>query len=364
MKVQRLIHNYYIDFLKNIKNDLEIIFDDSIHTYEFNYGSKTLHQHKLYNNLDKEYPKCVINLNELTPMDNTHFRGNGFLSHTQNYHKLGHNHTVKKLIASSFRWVKLDYNIVISFENGMDVMNYNDSIIQRFPLNYTFYMNKYKSFIDISNFENTQDWKATDNLENIFFRLPNTDDKIHKMCSYELNNRYKLTNIQKTIDTKNDRFTLNLSFEAELQIPHDIKVLSPEGEVEDIIVSIGLSNSNGQLEFNNQLKPDPVMVSDTTYHHSNITGVYLLNEDNIIKDDDINYIGIEEKYLELIKDKPLSLCYYDQFIDIQINDFIVKTIDSIKYVLFDHNKYTLIKNILNKFDKDNSLYYALKLSVY
>jgi len=241
--IERSIHNYYVDFMTNLKKDFDSLFENSIQSYEFNYGSKTLHQHKLYNDLDREYPKCTININSIDQMDNVHFRDNGLIGDSQKYYNLAENYTKKEIIACSFRWVNLIYNVSFSFENGADVLNYNDMIIQIYPLNSTYYNSKYKAFIDIQKQTN---WDKDDDTTNVFHRLSYTDNKTHNMCYYELDPRYKLTNISKKIDNNQMKFGISLDYITELKIPHTMKIVNPDGIIKDITFTIGEVNN----EFN------------------------------------------------------------------------------------------------------------------
>jgi len=231
--IERLVHNYYIDFMVNIKKDYDFLFSNSIHSYEFNYGSKTLHQHKLYKDLDKEYPKCSININSIDQMDNIHFRDNGLIGDSQKYYNLAENYTKEEIIACTFRWVNINYSINITFENGADVLNYSDMLIQRYPLNLTYYNSKYKAFVDINKYTN---WEKEDNTSNVYYKLNHTDNKTHMLCNYELDPRYKITNISKKIDNTQMKFSIKIDYDAELKIPHIMKIANPIGIIKSIEV--------------------------------------------------------------------------------------------------------------------------------
>lgn len=350
-----LIHNYYIDFLKNLRENISYLFNDTIHSFEFNYGSKTIHQYNLYKNLDQEYPKCIINIIDIDSIDNSTFRNNNLTEGTQLYSKLCENFTKEELIAVSFRWVKLNYNIVLLFENGMDVLNYNDVLIQKYPKNFTYYEKEYKSFIDISDVAN---WDPKDNTENVFLRLTHTDNINHTLCYYNLEPRYKLNTINKMVDNNLMKFSITIDYEAELKIPNFIKLLKSSGIVEDIIVQIGLE----QLTFDT---PNPVLTVNNTFNKNNIINTLIIEKKDIVIVNAENTteapkytIQIMDEYIELISGRSLGIWYNEQLIDMLPDDYNIvnetikdnhgnsKTIN--KYIQFDIIKYPLIDVFLQE----------------
>ena len=353
-----LIHNYYIDFLKNLRENIRYLFNDTIHSFEFNYGSKTIHQYNLYKNLDQEYPKCIINIENIDSIDNSTFRNNALTEGTQLYAKLCENFTKEELIAVSFRWVKLNYNIVFLFENGMDVLNYNDVLIQKYPKNFTYYEKEYKSFIDISN---VTKWEPKDNTENVFLRLTHTDNINHTLCYYGLEPRYRLNNINKMIDNNQMKFSIVVDYEAELKIPNYIKLLESSGTVEDIIVQIGLET----ITFDT---PNPVLTVDNTFNKNNIINTLIIERKDIINintEDNPKYtIQILDEFVELVSGHSLGLWYKEQLIDMLPDDYnIVKEITKDnhgndillnKYIQFDIIKYPLIDVFLKELVKIDS----------
>ncbi len=352
MEPSILIHNYYIDFLKNLREIINYLFNDTIKNFEFNYGSKTIHQYNLYKNLDQEYPKCIINITDIDSMDNSTFRNNNLTEGTQLYSKLCENFTREELIAVSFRWVKINYNIVLLFENGMDVLNYNDVLIQKYPKNFTYYEKEYKSFIDISGITK---WQQKDNTDNVFLRLTHTDNVNHMLCYYNLEPRYKLNAINKMVDNNLMKFNITIDYEAELKIPNFIKLLESSGTVEDIIVQIGLE----KLTFDT---PNPVLTVNNTFNKNNIINTLIIEKKDIVNintEDNPKYtIQIMDEYIELIANHSLGIWYKEQLIDMLPDDYNIvnettkdnhgTNITINKYIQFDIIKYKLINEFLQE----------------
>jgi len=350
-KYNRLIHNYYIDFMINLKDLMQETFDDTINSFEFNYGSKTLHQYNLYRDLDRKYPKCTINITDLNNSDNSQFRNNKVLDSNM-FQNLAINTDKKEIISVAYRWVDISFDISIAFENGMDVLNYNDYLLQRFPLNSKHYINKYDCFLDVTNFT---DWDINEKTDNIFYRLTHTSNEISQLSKCNIEPIYTINSINKKVDNIDMKFALTTNFIANLKIPTLLKLYNDEGIVKDIIVSIGLKDE----EFEHRLKPDPVIVSDNTFDFNNIIALFLLDKDSV--DIESETIKLEMGYETYIQDKPIALTYEDIFIDINPNDYYIK--DNYIYL---SNKYKQIKKLINikKNTESNIDFKNLKLVVY
>ena len=66
----KLIHNWWISYMKSLKKFFNDTFDDSIVHYEFNYASKSMLLKRMYSNIQQENPSCIVNMDSFGTDDN------------------------------------------------------------------------------------------------------------------------------------------------------------------------------------------------------------------------------------------------------------------------------------------------------
>lgn len=227
----RLIHNYYVDFLKSFKKFISNTYGDAtesivdgvptvggIKHFEFNYASKSLLHYKLYKHINFEYPTCVINITDIQSMDNSfasRFNGNVFTSEIAQ--TVAWNKISGEAIKVDFKWATLLMNIRINFETGADVLNYYDRLMH-LPSNFMFYSYKYGSFLDVSHLiENGVG--NPDDFEELYLKMEPTSSTLKYWAYYETEPLFKVNNKQKNIVNDNNEFYINLDMEVQLKIP-------------------------------------------------------------------------------------------------------------------------------------------------
>jgi hypothetical protein len=227
----RLVHNYYVDFLKSFKKFVSNIYGDAeilningeetvggIKHYEFNYASRSILQYKLYKHINFEYPTCIINITDIQT-DNTHpMRFNSGIYTPEIVQTLGTNLVTDEQVVTDYRWVTIQLNMKINFETGSDVLNYYDRL-NNLPIGFMFYSYKYESFLDATELLSGDDYK---NFTNLYIQPEPTQTDttgLRAWFSYQVEPIFKLNSKQNVINNDTNEFNINVDLECQLKIP-------------------------------------------------------------------------------------------------------------------------------------------------
>lgn len=379
----KLIHNYYIDFLKGFKYFLVDVFQDRITRYEFNYGNKSVLQYNLYKDMDFEYPNAYVTLNQIR-QETSLFQRNKQLSFQDStkLEKVASNPELQENLLMDFKWVTLSISIKINFENSMDVLDFYNYFHDHIPgTNFFFYFYKYINFIDLDGL--VEHWKDEHLLENIYSKIELTSDKVKRYTTYFNEPILKCINANKVIDNENEIFSIDLDFDVELQVPFQIcfeKILQP---IEAIDIVVDTRNINP--------KSVPIITnidSNDIFRTENIEMVYLINQEDIELADYGIILPIEyqqvfnaSRYLTIYitDDYAKSTCrtlhhpfknedvYAKEFqiptdeLD-ENNDPILETINKLVVPIdFNHYLYDKYFNFLEEYEKYNKDYTSIQL---
>ncbi len=223
----RLVHNYYVDFLKSLKKFIINLYGDAtvemiqgietvggIKHFEFNYASKSLLHYKLYKHINFEYPTCIINITDVQT-DNSHpMRYNSGIYTPEIAQIVGTNTKTNENIIVDYRWVTINLTIKINFETGADVINYYDRL-NNLPVNFMFYSYAYSSFIDGTDLM----YGSADDYDNVFLKMEPTTGRLRYWFNYSTEPIFKILSKQKNIFSDTNEFYLELNLEAQLKIP-------------------------------------------------------------------------------------------------------------------------------------------------
>lgn len=235
----RLVHNYYVDFLKSLKKFISNIYGDAtvemvngietvggIKYFEFNYASKSLLHYKLYQHINFEYPTCIINIIDVQT-DNSHpMRYNSGIYTPEIAQIVGTNTKTMDNIVVDYRWVTINLNIRMNFETGADVINYYDRL-NNLPVNFMFYSYKYSSFIDGTDLM----FGSADDYEGVYLKMEPTTGRLRYWFNYMTEPIFKIVSKQKNIMSDTNDFYIDLSLEVQLKIPAIIAGVTYQNQV-------------------------------------------------------------------------------------------------------------------------------------
>lgn len=316
----RLIHNYYIDFLKSLKRFFIQIYGDhtseyvngiltsgGIKHFEFNYASKSLLQYKLYNQIGFEYPTCLINLTDIiTDNADPRFINTGVFNSNLSI-PLSLNETNEMEIRCRFKWVTAYINIRINFENGADVLNYYDRL-HNLPINFNFYSYKYNSYIDVTSLVEDD----PNNYDNLVFKIENTSAELRYYSLIPYEPIFKINNKQKNIQNDNNEYFINLDLEVQIPIP---TILYKSDAFNNIVKNIEIVITD-TFGLGNPILIDTNMVYiDNKRKISNI--LILDKKDFIITTEDITTGGDDNDLTTLDDNEITTLSYINIKIPIQ-----------------------------------------------
>jgi len=289
----RLIHNYFIDFLKGFKFYLSRTFLDRITRYEFNYGNKSVLQYKLYKEMDTEYPNAYISLTNIrqeTALFQQNKQGNIYCESRAPL--LSSNDTLNQKIFMDFKWVTLQLNVKINCENSAEIIDFQNYFNDNIPgTNFMYYAYKYMNNIELSDI--IPHWNDEHDISNIFYKVELTSDNIKRYCLYNNEPIINCVNISQNIDNENSTFSLDLDFEIQLQVPFQVSLVD-NGE---LIKTIDITINTSQLNPNNV--PILTDMKDAIFQTENIKNVYIIDKEdiNII---DKNIFLLHEKYRNIL----------------------------------------------------------------
>lgn len=228
----RLIHNWWIYYLKSLKKFINFSFDESIKNFHFNYASKSVEFKKLYDKVVFENPSCVINLDNFvteTNMDSIR-RNSGFYNTLQNL-ELAVNKTTKEVIWCDFKFVNLQQTILLNFSSSTDLLNYYDRLTTVYPINHEFQSYQYRSLINIDSL--TARWDLGDEvygvvwdvsiLGNNHFSGPNTKQNlVQRWGEYWCTPRFTIQSVNHMVDKQQEKYQLMIGMTTFIRVPQVI----------------------------------------------------------------------------------------------------------------------------------------------
>ena len=230
----KLVHNWWISYMKSLKKFFNDTFDDSIVHYEFNYAAKSMLLQRLYNNIQAQNPSCIINLEAFSTDNNLdpQRRNSGFYNMLQTT-PLCKNKTKTVELYIDFKFVNLSQTIIINFNDSSDVLNYYDRLTTIYPLNVNFISYDYKSLINVHL--ETLDWDLTDEVEGIIVDAAElgSDNTAgmnawmqmlapQRWAEYYSCPTFMITNINQLIDKQNEKYQLQISMTTCLRVPQTL----------------------------------------------------------------------------------------------------------------------------------------------
>ena len=228
----RLIHNWWIYYLKSLKKFINHSFDDSIRNFHYNYANKAIEFGKLYNKPTLENPSCIINLDSFTPDGNIDpiRRNSGFFSILQSL-ELAINKTNKEVIYCDFKFVNLQQTIMINFNSSTDILNYYDRLTTVYPINHDFESYQFRSLINVHSV--TEGWGLDDDIHGIVWDVsalgndhhagPNTKDKlVQRWGEYYCTPRFTIQSVNPLIDKQSEKYQLTIGLNTFIRVPQTI----------------------------------------------------------------------------------------------------------------------------------------------
>ena len=306
----KLVHNWWISYMKSLKKFFNDTFDDSIVHYEFNYASKSMLLKRLYSNIQQENPSCIINLESFQTDNNLdpQRRNSGFYNLLQTT-PLCKNYTKTEEIFIDFKFVNLTQNIILNFNDSSDVLNYYDRLTTVYPLNINFISYDYRTFINVHS--ETSGWSIDDAIEGIIvdaaelgsdnFAGKNQWEEYlapQRWAEYVSCPYFMINSINQMVDKQNEKYQLQIGLTTVLRVPQTLITKAMDG-IKIQSIQIVMDISDDIVDQVDPLDPnDPISKSN------------LEKEKELFKDIDTN--PIDNHSLEKFqKPKKLKTTYSD-----------------------------------------------------
>ena len=275
----RLIHNWWVAYMKSLKKFFNETFDDSIINYEFNYASKSMLLKRLYNNIQHQNPSSIINLESFTTDSNLdpQRRNSGFINIEQTV-PIAKNTSKSQEIRVDFKFVNLQQTIIIIFNDSSDVLNYYDRLTTIYPLNIDFISYDYLTYINIHN--ETKDWDVVNDVtEGLIIDAAElgSDNMAGKnsweaylapqrWAQYKCTPTFTLQGINQLVDKQNEKYQLQLTMSTRIRVPQTLLVRAMDNiKIRAIQVVVELADQ--ETDFKNELK----LVSDENGETTGVT---------------------------------------------------------------------------------------------
>ncbi len=263
------VQNSYGDGLRAFKLFLDRITRNTLEKIEWNYGSKVLeYQYMMDGHESYELPVALIDIQDIQPVDGVSaiMRNAGMQVHTSPHQLvISENFTRMQTVVLDKRWVNLMFTVQINTEDMASLLNYHDLFMGTCPMNFYFYDYKYYTYVEVTPF--VEHWDLdNDDVINVSIRPPDTPhdvqgEHIDSTFRYEPNTRYneanpdphfkavardrelgrdpdiqregyryfstvevqpilKMSSIQKQIDKEQQKYSLMINFEMQMEIPN------------------------------------------------------------------------------------------------------------------------------------------------
>jgi len=352
-------HNYYIDFLKafnafilNIFNP-EVLKTKAIQKIEYNIGSKTLLRHKLYGNESFEYPNAIIDLQDIRVAEgvSTISKNAYGLAPSQESIILCDNQNNNQMVICETQRYILNLNVQVNVETNADMFNFYHIITNHLPINFTFIDFSYYYFIDVTEFVDGWNFEE-DDIFNVIKMPDHTErDKIKYFSLLLTQPQLEVQSISKMEDKENNRYAINFSILAAIQIPI-ILYGNYYTKVDRVIIDVNLDYDDDY----------PVLIDIELNKYKNVKKSIVLYRDNfkpiykIIKsDNNENVDDTNEEYKELIGYELELDGKLSNLISLYFNPDILDVYKPILYIPLDS------KNIKVSFDENSN---KTKIQIY
>ena len=312
----KLIHNWWVSYMKSLKKFFNDTFDDSIVNYEFNYASKSMLLKRMYNNIQAQNPSCIINLESFTSDSNLDpkRRNSGFYNMHQTI-PLAKNLSKYKALNVDFKFVNLRQTIIINFNDSSDVLNYYDRLTTVYPLNVEFISYDYKTFINIH--AETMDWDMVkDTTEGVIIDAAvlgsdnyagmNSWEEFmapQRWAEYICTPNFMIEGITQSVDKQNEKYQLQIAMTTRLRVPQTLLYkAADEIGIKAIQVVIDLGESETKLDLVGA-NHSPATYSDSAFKpicidmDRNIYSSYK-NDKSLFLDPNINIVQIKTDVLD------------------------------------------------------------------
>ncbi len=263
------VQNSYQDSLRAFKLFLDQVTRNTLTKIEWNFGAKPLEYHYMMDGHESfEYPNALIEIQDIQPVDGVSSiaRNAGFnIKHSPHNLTIAENFTRTQTVDIDKRWVNLMFSVQINTEDMASLLNYFDLVMGTCPLNYYFFDYSYYTYVEVTPFVEHWDFE-NDDIINVSIRPPDVPQDaqgahIDSTYRYEPNTHYKEANpnehfhsigrdrelgddidivregyryfsmiklepilkiqsIQKNIDKENQKYSVNISFEMQMEIPN------------------------------------------------------------------------------------------------------------------------------------------------
>lgn len=272
----KLVHNWWISYMKSLKKFFNDTFDDSIVHYEFNYAAKSMLLKRIYSKIQQENPSCIINLESFQTDNNMdpQRRNSGFYNLLQTT-PLCKNYTKTEEIFIDFKFVNLSQNIILNFNDSSDVMNYYDRLTTVYPLNINFISYDYRTYINVHR--ETSGWDLSDVTEGLIVDAAELGSDNYagknqwleflapqRWAEYTSCPTFMINSINQLIDKQNEKYQLQINMTTVLRVPQTLIVKSMDyikikaiQIVMDIADEVTTTMENGI--------PEPKTYSDATF---------------------------------------------------------------------------------------------------
>ncbi len=287
------VQNSYGDSLRAFKLFIDRITRNTLTKMEWNYSSKVLEYHYMQNGHESyEYPTAVIDITDIQPVDGVSpIMRNAGMQVNKSPHQvlIAENFTQSQTVILDKRWVNLMFTVQINTEDMASLLNYHDLFMGTCPMNFYFFDYKYYAYVEVTPFVEQWDFE-NDNIVNVSIRpsdIPHDSEGEHidSTYRYEPDTHYKEANpephfesiqrdreagedqftkqegyryfsmvelepilkvqsIQKNIDKENQKYSLMINFEMQMEIPN-LLIGTIEYLIETIEIVIDTSNTTG-----------------------------------------------------------------------------------------------------------------------
>ena len=277
----KLVHNWWISYMKSLKKFFNDTYDDSIVHYEFNYAAKSMLLKRLYSNIQQLNPSCIINLDSFATDNNLdpQRRNSGFYNLLQTT-PLCRNYTKSQEIFIDFKFVNIQQTIIINFNDSSDVLNYYDRLTTVYPLNINFISYDYRTFINVHG--ETASWELGDNTEGIIVDAAELGSDNYagknawaeylapqRWAEYYSCPMFMIDSITQMIDKQNSKYQLQISLTTNLRVPQTLLVRTMDNiRIKSIQVVMDVANIDTQYSLDangNQVVTEPQTYSDSAF---------------------------------------------------------------------------------------------------
>lgn len=309
----KLVHNWWISYMKSLKKFFNDTFDDSIVHYEFNYAAKSMLLKRLYSNIQQENPSCIINLESFQTDNNLdpQRRNSGFYNLEQTT-PLCKNYSKTEELFIDFKFVNISQTIILNFNDSSDVMNYYDRLTTIYPLNINFISYDYRTFINVHG--ETAGWDINDVTDGIIVDAAELGSDNYagknqweeylapqRWAEYTSCPYFMINSINQLVDKQNEKYQLQISLTTVLRVPQTLIVKSMDyikiraiQIVMDVADEVTTTNENGIVEpktySDASFKPICIDIDRNIYaSHKTENVIYLDPLINIIRSKTVIY---------------------------------------------------------------------------